>query len=117
MTKNELLHEVSTFYTGYLNEIKAVKLFEIEYGYTPVILENKNINAYEDVIKRSDYPDFVTSEALGFMKDLQESGVCNMFGASSYVEAGLLLSKKDASVLVKIYMEDYTKIYYPENLL
>ena len=115
-TETGLITEVNKFYKGALYFEKALKIYEIEFGYTPKIIETENI-INEDFIANSNYPDFVTTEALSFMKELQDSGAVNMFGATPYIQNALMLDKGDATELLLIYMKDYTKIYYPEQTL
>ena len=115
-TKTGLITEVSKFYKGALNFDKALKIYELEYGRTPTIIVAKNI-INEDFITNNNYPSFVTTEALTFMKELQESGAVNMFVSTPYIQNALMLDKEDARALLLIYMEDYTKIYYPEETL
>jgi hypothetical protein len=116
ITKNELFNEVSKFYTRAVNVNKALTLYEMEYGYRPEIIERKNL-VNEKFIKSMNYPEYVTPEALTFMKDLQDSGVVNMIMSVSNIQAGLHLNLKDARELLKIYMKDYIEIYYPEQLI
>jgi len=115
-TKNELTNKVSGFYKGYLTIDKALKLFDLEYGFTPTLVERKNI-VDEAFIATMDYPSYIDAESLTYMKDLQESGVTNMFAATPYIQAALLLDRKEAADLLKTYMKDYELIYYPENTL
>ena len=116
MTSTQLITEVSKFYKGSLDIYKALKLFEIEYGYEPEIVQPENI-INESFIQNAGYPDFVTPEALSYMKELQESGAVNMFSSVSYIQNALALSIKQAKELLMIYMKDYTMIYHPEELL
>jgi len=115
-TETGLITEVTKFYKGALYFEKALKLFEIEYGYIPEINKPKQI-IDEDFVSSQNYPEYVTSEALSYMKELQESGAVNMFFAVPYIMNALFLVKKEAVDLLKIYIEDYTKIYYPEKTL
>jgi len=116
MTKTELITEVSKFYSRQLSFEKALDLFELEYGYKPEIIEKNNL-VNEGFVKSMGYPWFVTPEALTFMKELQESGATNMFGATPYIQNALGLSKNNAKELLMIYMKDYNEIYYPETLI
>ncbi len=112
LTSTQLITEVSKFYKGALDHHKALKLFEIEYGYIPEIVKPNKKDVF-----LSNYPDFVTEEALSYMKELQESGAVNMFASTPYIQNALALDHKQAKELLMIYMSDYEKIYHPENLL
>ena len=115
-TETELITTVTEFYKGGLYLSKALKIFELEFGYVPKIVEPTMI-LNQEFIDTQDYPECVTVEALTFMKELQESGVTNMFMASPYIQNALMCDKRDASAILKVYMKDYDKIYYPENNL
>ena len=115
-TKNELTNKVSTFYNGYLDLNKALKLFEIEYGFVPTIIERPNL-INQKFCDAQNYPDFINPESLTYMKDLQESGVVNMFMATGHIQAALLLGREEARELLTTYMKDYQDIYYPEQAL
>lgn len=116
MTQTELLTSVATFYKAPLTLEKALKIFVMEYGFVPEIVDAKNI-VNQEFIDSQNYPECVTTEALTYMKELQDSGVTNMFQAVPYIQQALGYSAKDAKTLLMTYMTDYTKIYYPENLL
>ena len=115
-TETEIITQVTTFYKGTLFLEKAIKLFEFEYGFLPEIVD-PTLLINEDFIDNQNYPDFVTIEALSYMKELQESGVVNMFMSTPYIQNALFLSKSEAKEVLMIYIQDYTKIYFPENLL
>ena len=115
-TENELLIEVSKFYKGYLTINKALKLYEFEYGYKPEVKEN-DIFLNEKYIDSLNLPESVTTEALVYMKKLQETGVVNMFASIPYIEQNLLVTKKEAREILLFYMTHYNKIYHPENFL
>ena len=116
MTMTELMTEVGTFYKRALHPEKALQLFEMEYGYLPEIIEpNPLIN--QKFIDAQDYPECVTVEALTYMKELQESGVTNMFQAVPYIQQALMYDRHEARDLLMVYMKDYTKIYFPEMSL
>ena len=116
MTKNELLNKVSSFYSGYLTTDKALKLFDIEYGYTPEITQN-TLSVSDADIKALNLPEHVTPEALSFVKDLQESGVVNMFAATPNIQAGLLVERQEAKDILSAYMKHYTFLFHPEDML
>ena len=116
MTETQLITEVTKFYKGALYLDKALKIYELEYGYTPEIIEADG-NIDENWVQKAGYPDFVDAKALNYMKELQESGATNMFTATPYIQNALGLDKGDAIELLLTYMRDYDKIYYPENTL
>jgi len=116
MTENQLFNKVSEFYRGALTIDKALKLYEFEYNTVPEIIESKQIVS-DKYISTLGYPEYCDANAFTFMKELQESGVVNMFGAVPNIQYGLFLGKKEATKLLTIYMKDYDKIYNPENLL
>ena len=115
-TKTNLITEVNKFYLGALTFEKALTLFELEYGYIPEIVEPK-ILVNQEFIDTMNYPEYVDAEALTYMKELQENGAVNMFGATPYIQNALMLNKEEARTLLKIYMKDYQLIYYPEQTL
>jgi hypothetical protein len=112
MTRTELITEVTKFYNGALNLHKALQIFEIEYGYKPEIINPKNIISCSD-----NYPEFITTGALSYMKELQDSGAVNMMKSVPYIQNALGFTRKEAIELLTIYITDYTKIYHPEELL
>jgi len=117
LTEFELKTEVSKFYKGYLSTDKAVKLYELEYGIRPKIKENKKSFVsynYKDLPK---YKDFITEESLIFMKQLQESGAVNMFQCIPNIQQNLFFDRHEAKDLLLFYMENYTALYYPQNLI
>lgn len=116
MTETELITAVSEFYKKYVHFDKALKIFELEYGYTPVIIKAKPL-VNQEFIDAQNYPECVTAEALTYMKELQESGVVNMFMATPYIQQALMVDTSDARAILKVYMTDYEKIYFPENTL
>ena len=115
-TKTGLITEVSKFYKGALDYEKALIIFEVEYGFMPELEETKQM-INQEFIDSMDYPESVTAEALTYMKELQESGATNMFAATPFIQNALAYSKQEARELLKVYMTDYDKIYYPENSL
>lgn len=112
MTTNELKIEVSKFYRGYLDTEKALKLFELEYGYTPDIEEDKVI-----VNESICYKLGVTPEEMTFMKQLQKSGVVNMMMCGNEIQMGLSVDPKHARHIHSVYISNYTAIYFPEELI
>jgi len=116
MTVNQLFNKVSEFYRGVLTKEKALKLYEFEYNTIPEIIESEQILS-DRYISTLGYPDYCNADAFTFMKELQESGLVNMFASVPNIQAGLHLNRKEATTLLKIYMKDYIKIYNPEDLL
>ncbi len=116
LTKTELITKVNEFYKGALDTRKALKIFEIEFGYKPEIIEPTPI-LNQSFIDSQNYPECVTVEALTYMKELQDSGVTNMFSATPYIQNALIVTREEAKDILSVYMKDYTKIYYPEELL
>ena len=57
-----------------------------------------------EVVER---PEVVNDEMLVYLDGLRESGVTNMFGAGSYVEADFDLNRKDANTVLKYWMETF----------
>ncbi len=116
MTQTEVITAVATFYKAPLTLEKALKIFEMEYGFVPEIVKSKNI-VNQEFIDSQNYPECVTTEALTYMKELQDSGVTNMFQSIPYIQQALGYSANEAKTLLITYISDYTKIYYPETLL
>ena len=117
-TEHEIKTEVSKFYNGYLDLGKCLKLFKIEYGFTPTIIEDissKSINL--TTIKKYNASEAVNEENLIFMKKLQEGGSVNMFCARPEIQKHLFLTSEGAKELLNFYMKHYIEIYYPEELL
>ena len=54
-------------------------------------------------------PGIVTEKHLNYLDDLRESGVTNMYGAGSYVEDFFMLSRKEANVIVRYWMETFSE--------
>ena len=48
-------------------------------------------------------------EVLSFLNDLRESGVTNMFGASSYIVDEFDVSKKEARDLLTLWMSNFNE--------
>jgi hypothetical protein len=118
MTEFELKTEVSKFYNGALTLDKAKRLYEFEFGYVPDVEEDIfDVVINENVLSYPDATDVITIKNLIFMKQLQESGVCNMFHSGTEVQKHLHVTSETAKELVLFYMEHYTDIYYPEQLL
>jgi hypothetical protein len=54
-------------------------------------------------------PTNVTTEHLEYLDDLRESGVTNMFGAGTYVEAAFNVSGSEAKTILAYWMESFGK--------
>ena len=59
----------------------------------------------------SERPEFCTDEMLTFLDDLRESGIVNMFGASSYLadEFEELPDMKNAKAVLIYWMDSFTE--------
>ncbi len=120
MTKFGLITEVQKFYNGASIDFeKALKIYELEYGFIPNISEEISEVQYvnEDVLDYDTVDDCVTIETLQFMKDLQEGGTVNMLGSATHIRQVFGYSDADAKAVVKTYMKYYTELYHPENLI
>ena len=113
MTETELITEVGKFYDRSLFLDKALKLYEMEYGYVPEIVK-PDLLINQEFVDSMNFPECVTPEALTYMKELQESGVTNMFSSAPFIQQALMYSRQDAKTLLMTYMKHYTKIYFPE---
>jgi len=49
------------------------------------------------------------TEMFDYLDNLRESGVVNMFGATPYVQEAFDLTKSEARVILKEWMETYGK--------
>ena len=54
-------------------------------------------------------PETVTDEHLIYLDDLRESGVTNMFGATSYVASHFGLPKDEAKDILVYWMESFER--------
>lgn len=54
-----------------------------------------------------DKPEIVDGNHLDYLDTLRESGICNMFGASPYLEDAYDLSKRDARVVLQYWMNSF----------
>ena len=52
-------------------------------------------------------PEFMTDEHLGYLDDLRESGVTNMFGAATYLVDDFPLDKRQAREILSYWMETF----------
>ena len=62
---------------------------------------------------REDRPEYVADvrleDAYGFLDNLRESGVTNMYGARPYLLEFFEISKQEASEILGFWMKDFTK--------
>ena len=121
MTKFALYNEVQKNYKGYLTLEKALVLFELDNGYVPEIEEDNYTVYINDLIitkYNKDNDTDITVQDLIFMKELQNSKVCNMITESSnIIQTRLSMSRKEAKELLSLYIYHYNEIYYPELCL
>ena len=127
MTEFELFSEVQKNYKGFLDIPKALKLFDMENGYTPtIIVENddefENGLVTQDVIDKINTingNDFCTVKAMVFMRKLQESGRCNMIvgDVRNIIQTTLIVDREEAATIHKAYMKHYTELYNPESIV
>ena len=52
-------------------------------------------------------PEIVTNDHLQFLNELRESGETNMFEAGEYLVDEYEISKKDARIILKYWMESF----------
>jgi hypothetical protein len=71
----------------------------------------------QSFLDSQNFPESVTVESLTYMKELQDSGVTNMFSCTGYIQNALMYSRKEAKELLSVYMKNYEEIYFPENFL
>ena len=123
MTEFELIDIVSKFYKGSLDKDKAIKIFNVEFGYMPDIEEDaKTFYVNETYIDKlneieEDVVDFLYSDYM-YLKELQESGSINMFiELPNAIIQRLGYSIDEARVLAKNYMKFYKEIYYSEECI
>jgi len=114
MTEFELKSKVREFYKRPLTLDKALKLFKMEYGYTPEIENDTQIIS---INIPPNAPDIATKENLAYMKKLQESGTVNMFASINRISLDLIIDTKSAQELLLFYMKNYNLIYFPETLI
>jgi hypothetical protein len=116
-TETELLSFVSTFYNGNLHLEKAIKIFEIEYGFTPEIIQKDKNYVTDEWCRNRGFPWFVNSKSVQYMKELQESGITNMFESVPYIQNALGYDYQSAKGLLQYYMKYYEEFYYPQNCI
>lgn len=116
-TESDLLIQVSSFYNGHLEIEKALKIFEIEFGYQPEIIEDDEDVwiGYNEVCEQGNMPDGVTKEHLRFVKTLQEAGTVNMFMAAPEIQKCLGVDRNLARDILMTYMKNYALLYDPAS--
>lgn len=60
-------------------------------------------------------PGIVKDVHLRFLDNLRESGVTNMWGASSYVRSAFSLSEKDSKTILLYWIETFVKEVVPAD--
>jgi len=73
-------------------------------------LSRKKVNALKDMLNKTSRPDYVTDEHLEYLDELRESGVTNMFGAVTYVEAEFDIVDTKARGILAYWMESFGNI-------
>jgi len=117
MTEFELFQAVGKFYKDFLIIDKAIALYKLEYGVDVEVVEveiDSNINI--DFCEDND----INPQYMMFMKELQESGECNMIVGNeikNIIQQRLLLDKDEARELHRFYLSNHTEVFYPENLI
>ena len=123
MTEFELFNEVQKTYKGFLTIEKALLLFDMDNGYTPKIIKDTETFAIDqsiiDKINTLNGNDHCTITAMIYMKNLQESGAVNMIvgPVRNTIQTALLVDKNEAATIHKAYMNHYTELYHPEDLI
>lgn len=116
----ELKQEVGQYYKGYLTLEKAIKVYELEHGITPEIIEEQEYEYVNPLIfEKYNLPESCNVNSLRFMKQLQDSGEVNMIigDIRNIIQQRLLVDKSTAVEIHKCYMEHYQELYFPEELL
>jgi hypothetical protein len=54
-------------------------------------------------------PDFVDDDHLKFLDELRESGIVNMFGATSFIVEAFNIDRKLAEKILTYWMESFGK--------
>lgn len=57
----------------------------------------------------TDKSEIVTDEHLLFLDDLRESGVVNMYGASSYIQEKFGVNIKNAKIILTYWMKTFSE--------
>jgi hypothetical protein len=116
-TKTGLLSFIGTFFQGSLDIDKAIKLFEMEFGYTPIIIDTEKQGVTDYLFEKYNCPEHFCTEDFEYMYELQQSGATNMFSSGHYIQQALGKSRQEAKEILSFYIEHYEEIYFPENLI
>jgi hypothetical protein len=57
--------------------------------------------------EKTERPAFATDELLEYLDELRESGVTNMYGAGSYLEAEFALDNKESTEVLIYWMHSF----------
>ena len=118
MTEFELTTEVQKFYKNYFSIDKALALYKLEYGYDVEIVEpEEETFVNTTVFAKYNLPESVTVKSMEYMYNLQQSGIVNMMMCSNEIQTGLMVDKQDAREIHSAYINHYTELYNPEELL
>ena len=118
MTQFELTTEVQKFYNNYFNIDKALALYKLEYGYDVEIVEpEEETFVNTTVFAKYNLPESVTVKSMEYMYNLQQSCIVNMMMCSNEIQTGLMVDRQDAREIHSAYINHYTELYNPEELL
>jgi len=123
MTKFELYDDVQKNYKGFLDMRKALMLFEMEHGYKPTIIKEKrdNLGVTQEVIDDINKEDntSITVEEMLWMKQMQEKGTYNMIIGEivSVIQTTFIIDYSEARAVQKAYLNHYTRLYFPEEMI
>jgi hypothetical protein len=120
MTETELLTLVSVFYrTQNLITIeKAIKVFEIEFGFRPDLIENTESTFVDtSIFKKYNGSDFLEAKYFEYLYELQQSGATNMFAARPYLLQVFDITQEESKEIMKFYISYYTELFFPEDCL
>jgi len=113
LTEFECLREAGKTYSGFLTLPKAIEFLKFENNWEVEIIEEEYPHISKEVCDSLD----VTQKQMHFMKNLQESGEVNMMASMNIIQTRLMVDRSEAKVILMAYLQHYTRIYYPENLL
>lgn len=123
MTEFELFSEVQKFYTNYLTLDKAIKLFELEHGYQPEIVEDKNEIFVNPIVianvNKANGNDSVTVKSMRWMRKMQMDGSVNMIVGQirNLIQTTFLVSRDEAVDIHKAYIDNYEALYFVERTM
>ena len=118
MTEFELTTEVQKFYKNYFSIDKALALYKLEYGYDVEIVEpEEETFVNTTVFAKYNLPESVTVKSMEYMYNLQQSGIVNMMMCSNEIQTGLMVDRQTAREIHSAYINHYTELYNPEELL